>query len=190
MSATGREVYQTPFRAPVADFDKIAFGDLSALEKLLQEQGSEIAGFIVEPVQGEGGIIVAPPGYLKAAQELCRQHGVVFILDEIQTGLGRTGWLFACEKEQVEPDILLLAKALGGGMVPLGVCLSTPQVWNDEFGQLHSSTFANNNFTCAVGLAVLERLMADNGEIIQQAGCKGQYMIDQCRKIQEHGWSH
>ncbi len=185
LSATGREVYQTPFRAPVADFDKIAFGDLSALEKLLQEQGSEIAGFIVEPVQGEGGIIVAPPGYLKAAQELCRQHGVVFILDEIQTGLGRTGWLFACEKEQVEPDILLLAKALGGGMVPLGVCLSTPQVWNDEFGQLHSSTFANNNFTCAVGLAVLERLMADNGEIIQQAGCKGQYMIDQCRKIQE-----
>ncbi|MDH7479150.1 MAG: aminotransferase class III-fold pyridoxal phosphate-dependent enzyme, partial [Syntrophomonadaceae bacterium] len=123
-------------------------------------------------------------GYLSAAQELCRRYGVVFILDEIQTGLGRTGRLFASEKEQLEPDIMLLSKALGGGLVPLGVCLSTPEVWNDVYGRLHSSTFSNNNLTCAIGLAVIERLLADDRSILYQISKKGQYLLDKVLEIQ------
>lgn len=177
LSATGRKLYQTPFYAPVAGFSRIPFGDLAALEEALEREGDDTAAFIVEPVQGEGGIIVPPAGYLSGAGEICRRHGVVFILDEIQTGLGRTGSLFACETEGVEPDILLLSKALGGGLAPLGVCLSAPRVWNDDFGRLHSSTFSNNNFTCAVGLAVMDKLLANDREIVRQAGEKGEYLL-------------
>lgn len=185
LSATGREVYQKPFHAPVPGFIRVPYGDLSALERTLQRQGKDIAGFIVEPIQGEGGIIVPPSGYLRAAQELCRRFGVVFILDEIQTGLGRTGRLFASEKEQLEPDIMLLSKALGGGLVPLGVCLSTPETWNDDYGRLHSSTFSNNNLTCAIGLAVIDRLLADNRSILDQIKKKGQYLLDKALEIQK-----
>jgi len=185
LSATGRRVYQTPFRAPVPGFKRVPYGDLAALEHLLQAQGDDIAGFIVEPIQGEGGIIVPPPGYLGGARELCREYGVVFILDEVQTGLGRTGYLFACQKEQVEPDVLLLSKALGGGLVPLGVCLATPRVWNEDYGRLHSSTFANNNFTCAIGLAVLEKLQENGGELVNQARAKGCYLVEKARLVQQ-----
>jgi predicted amino acid dehydrogenase len=143
-----------------------------------------VAGFIVEPVQGEGGIVVAAPGYLKAAQSLCNEHGVVFIVDEVQTGLGRTGKLFACEHENVEPDVMLLAKALGGGLLPLGVCLSSPRVWNDDFAMLHSSTFANNGVTCAVGIAVLNKLLQDQQAQIKEVKQKGDYLLEQIKKLQ------
>ncbi len=185
LSATGREVYQSPFFTPVPGFIKVPFGDIDALEETLKREADEIAAFIVEPIQGEGGIIVAPEGYLKAAQELCRRFGVVFVLDEIQTGLGRTGRLFACEKEGVEPDILLLSKALGGGLVPLGVCLSGPKVWNEDFGRLHSSTFANNNFTCAVGLAVLEKLLENGGRLLNEVRDKGEHLISKVKEVQK-----
>ncbi|NPV90921.1 MAG: aminotransferase class III-fold pyridoxal phosphate-dependent enzyme [Firmicutes bacterium] len=183
LSATGRRVFQTPFYAPASGFIQIPFGDLDALEAKLREEGEAIAGFLIEPIQGEGGIVVPPPGYLSGARELCRRHGVVFILDEVQTGLGRTGRMFACEKESVEPDILLLSKALGGGLAPLGVCLSSPAVWNDDYGRLHSSTFSNNNFTCAIGLAVLDRLLADDRKIIQEVKEKGDYLLLRAREI-------
>jgi len=184
LSATGREVYQSPFFAPVPGFEKVPFGDIDALEEVLEREAGEIAAFIVEPIQGEGGIVVAPDGYLKAAKELCHRFGVVFVLDEIQTGLGRTGRLLACEKEGVEPDILLLSKALGGGLVPLGVCLSSPRVWNEGFGRLHSSTFANNNFTCQVGIAVLEKLLEDEGRLLKEVEAKGEYLISKVEEIQ------
>jgi acetylornithine/succinyldiaminopimelate/putrescine aminotransferase len=115
LSATGKNSYQKPFFAPAPGFMSIPFNDIGTLEKLLKSSSDSIAAFIVEPIQGEGGIIVAQPGYLAAAQDLCRKHNVIFIVDEIQTGLGRTGRLFACDHEGVEPDILVLAKALGGG---------------------------------------------------------------------------
>ena len=185
LSATGRRVFQTPFYAPVAGFIQIPFGDLDALEEKLRTEGEDIAGFLIEPIQGEGGIIIPPPGYLSGAREICRQYGVVFILDEVQTGLGRTGRMFAGEKESVEPDILLLSKALGGGLAPLGVCLSSPAVWNDDFGRLHSSTFSNNNFTCSIGLAVLERLLADDRKIIREVSEKGDYLLRRARDIMQ-----
>lgn len=183
LSATGREVYQTPFGAPIPGFCHIPFNDIEALKEVLEKNKDQIAGFIVEPVQGEGGMIPANPGYLKAAQDLCREHGVVFIVDEIQTGLGRVGYLFACEEEGIEPDILLLAKALGGGMLPLGVCLSSPRVYNDDFGSLHSSTFANNSVTCAVGSAVLEELFKDDQKIIKEVKAKGDYLLKRAQKL-------
>lgn len=178
LSATGKSSYQEPFFAPAPDFVSIPYNDLDALEDLLKEQGDDIAAFIVEPIQGEGGIIIAAPGYLQGALELCHRYGALLIIDEIQTGLGRTGRLFACHFEKVDPDIMVLAKALGGGLLPLGVCLSTPEVWNDDFGHLHSSTFANNNLTCAVGCAVIDRLLADDGLVVKQVKEKGDYLLE------------
>ncbi len=178
LSATGKRSYQEPFFAPTPGFVHIPYNDASALESMIQANPDQVAAFIVEPVQGEGGIIPAMPGYLTEVREICDRYGVVLILDEIQTGLGRTGRLFACEHEGVEPDVLLLAKAMGGGMVPLGVCISSPRVWNEDFGHLHSSTFANNNLTCAVGNAVIDRLLADDRAVIQQVGEKGRYIME------------
>ena len=182
LSATGKDSYQKPFCAPAPDFIRIPFNDIQALETLFEQQGSSIAGFIVEPVQGEGGIRPARTEYLQAAQRLCRSNGALFIVDEIQTGLGRTGRLFACEHHDLEPDVMLLAKALGGGMIPLGVCISSPRVWNDDFGNLHSSTFANNNMSAAVGLAVLEHLCQDDQAFIVEVERKGEYLL---RSVQE-----
>jgi acetylornithine/succinyldiaminopimelate/putrescine aminotransferase len=183
LSATGREVYQTPFAAPAPYFEYIPYNDTGALKSILAEKAEQVAAFIVEPVQGEGGIIPAKPGYLKQIQEICREFGVVFIVDEIQTGLGRTGYLFACEEEGIEPDIMLLAKALGGGMLPLGVTLSSPRVFNDDFGSLHSSTFANNNLTCAVGSAVIDQLLKDDRRIIKEVKAKGEYLLSKAREL-------
>ncbi|MBO8159852.1 MAG: aminotransferase class III-fold pyridoxal phosphate-dependent enzyme [Thermosyntropha sp.] len=183
LSATGREVYQTPFGAPIPGFMHVPYNDIEALEEMFIKHEGDIAGFIVEPVQGEGGMVPARPGYLKKAQELCRKYGIVFIVDEIQTGLGRTGSLFACEEEGIEPDVMLLAKALGGGLVPLGVCLSSPRVYNDDFGSLHSSTFANNNLTCAVGSAVLDELIKDDRKFIREVKEKGDYLLKRAHDL-------
>lgn len=182
LSATGRDVYQTPFGAPVPGFMRIPFNDAEALAEVLASN-NDIAAFIVEPVQGEGGMIPAAPGYLKKVQELCRQHGVVFIIDEIQTGLGRTGKMFACEHEGIEPDVMLLAKALGGGMIPLGVCISSPRVYNDDFGSLHSSTFANNNLSCAVGCAVIEELLKNDRQLIKEIADQGDYLLKRAMEL-------
>ncbi|MCX5781062.1 MAG: aminotransferase class III-fold pyridoxal phosphate-dependent enzyme, partial [Firmicutes bacterium] len=185
LSATGKQTYQTPFRAPAPGFLKIPYNDIDSLRQAVEDNPDCVAAFIIEPVQGEGGIIVAQLEYLRAAQKICNQHGVVFIVDEIQTGLGRTGKLFACEHSGVEPDIMLLAKSLGGGLVPLGVCLSSPRVWNDEFGMLHSSTFANNQLTCAVGVAVLEHLCRDEQSLIKDIKAKGEYLLVKTRQLGE-----
>lgn len=183
LSATGKSSYQDPFRAPAPGFLKIPYNDIRALEEVLDAYRDQVAAFIIEPIQGEGGIVVGRPDYLLSAQELCRSHGVIFIADEIQTGLGRTGKLFASEHAGLEPDIMLLAKALGGGLVPLGVCLSSPRVWNDEFGMLHSSTFANNQITCAVGAAVLEHLCRDGQSFVAGVKAKGDYLLDKAVEL-------
>ncbi len=185
LSATGKESYQTPFRAPAPGFLKIPYNDIEALRKVLEDNLNQAAAFIIEPVQGEGGIVVANTSYLLEAQKLCNEYGVVFIVDEIQTGLGRTGKLFACEHAGVEPDVLLLAKALGGGLLPLGVCLSSPRVWNEDFGMLHSSTFANNNVTAAVGIAVLEKLCHDEQSFVKEIKEKGDYLLSRVSKLRE-----
>ncbi len=179
LSATGKPMYQKDFGAPTRGFEHVRFGDVAALEERLVADGDRIAAFIVEPIQGEGGVICPPEGYLDAVIALCRKHGVLSIIDEIQTGLGRTGRLFACDDCVEAPDMLLLGKALGGGLMPISTCVARPSAWDDRFGFLHSSTFANNNLACAAANAALDTLMADNGALIARIATDGAYLRDQ-----------
>jgi acetylornithine/succinyldiaminopimelate/putrescine aminotransferase/predicted amino acid dehydrogenase len=176
VGVTGKPVYREPFQVKTSGFLHVPYGDLPALQAALHER--RVAAFFVEPVQGEAGMITAPAGYLRKAQELCRLYGTLFVVDEIQTGLGRTGNLFASEAEGLEPDILLLAKALGGGLVPIGACLYGEHCWNRDFDRFHSSTFGINGFTAAVALAALEQLTADNRRLVREVAEKGAYLRD------------
>jgi acetylornithine/succinyldiaminopimelate/putrescine aminotransferase len=174
VSATGTETYRAPFLVDTTQFDHVAYGDLASLERRLK--AGDVAAFIVEPIQGEAGMIAPPPGYLAGAQALCKAAGTLFILDEIQTGLGRTGTLFAAEHDSLKPDIVLLAKALGGGLVSLGACICSERTWVADFGLYHSSTFANNHLSCAVGVAALEELMRDDRQLVRQVAARGAYL--------------
>lgn len=184
LSATGKPLYQQGFNAPAPDFDYLPFGDLAALEARLVAQGGEIAAFIFEPIQGEGGVVCPPEGYVEAAIALCRRYGVLTILDEIQTGLGRTGQLFACSGFREVPDMLLLSKALGGGLMPIGACIVRPSAWDDRFGRLHSSTFANNGLAATVACATLDQLLEDNGALIRQVAENGAYIRARLEALQ------
>jgi acetylornithine/succinyldiaminopimelate/putrescine aminotransferase len=174
VSATGTEMYRAPFLVDTTHFDHVPYGDLDALAQRLK--AGDVAAFIVEPVQGEAGMIAPPTGYLAGAQALCKAAGALFILDEIQTGLGRTGKLFGAEHDGLQPDILLLAKALGGGFVSLGACIAAERAWTEEFGLYHSSTFANNHLSCAIGLAVLNELLRDERHLVREVAAKGDYL--------------
>ncbi len=164
LSATGRDFFQSPFGAPVAGFDFVPFGDREALENALEAEPA--AAVILEPVQGEGGANVPPDGYLAAVREACDRHGTAFILDEIQTGFGRTGTLFACQAEDVVPDVLLLGKALGGGLVPIGAVVMKEALASEDFCMRHSSTFAGNALCCRVALAVCDVFQREGEEIL------------------------
>ncbi|MGH7181992.1 MAG: aminotransferase class III-fold pyridoxal phosphate-dependent enzyme, partial [Nitrospiraceae bacterium] len=183
LSLTGRTVYQTPFHLDLADYPKVPYNDLTGLEEALDKDRGEIAAFIVEPIQGEAGIRIPSPGYLKAAESLCRSRGVLFIVDEIQTGLGRTGPLWASDSEGISPDIMLIGKALGGGLFPITACLCTEEVWNDDFGRLHSSTFANNNLACSIGITVLQILLRNSKALLKKVAASGEYMNTQCMHL-------
>lgn len=135
---------------------------------MLNAHGPRVAGFLVEPIQGEAGIIVPPEGYLKAAAELCHRHNVLFIADEIQTGLGRTGRMLACDHEDVKPDILILGKALSGGVYPVSAVLANRDVMLCISPGEHGSTYGGNPLGCAVAIAALrvltEEKLAENAE--------------------------
>lgn len=185
LSATNREAYQKVFGAPIPGFAKVPYGDLAALEALLAERGQEFAAFFMEPIQGEGGIVVPPPGFMAAAKELCHKHGVLFVLDEIQTGLGRTGNLFACESEGVSPDVMVLAKALGGGLFPIGAMLCTEDVYTEDFANKHSSTFAGNTLAARVGLRSLELLTRGEQGLIRQVAENGAFLKAGLERLQQ-----
>jgi len=175
LSATGKDMYQRDFGGPARDFEYVPFGDLEVLEARLAAGHHQIAAFFVEPIQGEGGVICPPDGYLDAVIVLCRSYGVLSVVDEIQTGLGRTGSLFACSDGDAVPDMLLLGKALGGGLMPISACVVRPEVWDDRFGFLHSSTFANNNIVCAVANAAIDRLLTGERKLIHDVASNGVY---------------
>jgi ornithine--oxo-acid transaminase len=142
-------------------FRTIPFGDAAALEAAI---GPNTVAFLVEPIQGEAGVIVPPPGYLKKARALCTQHNVLFILDEIQTGLGRTGKLLAEEHDGVEADLTLLGKALSGGFYPVSAVLSNSEVMDVLHPGEHGSTFGGNPLACAVARTAL-RVLVEEGMI-------------------------
>ncbi len=176
LSVTDNEKFRRPFEPLVPDCVKVPYGALPQLEETLK--AADVAAFIVEPIQGEGGIIVPPDGYLKAAERLCKNHGTLMILDEVQTGLGRTGKMFAAEHWELAPDIMTVAKSLSGGLIPIGAYITTAEIWDKTYGQLdhynlHTSTFGGNNLGAAAGLATLH-VMEDEG-LIERARTLGDY---------------
>lgn len=178
LSATSREAYRTPFQPLVPGFSHVQFGDADALAGVVDET---TAALIVEPIQGEGGIIIPPDGYLTRAREICDDAGALLIADEVQTGLGRTGKIWACDWDGVVPDIMTLGKALGGGVMPLGAFIARPEVWSifQENPYLHTSTFGGNPLACAAGLAALE--MLEEQELARAASERGEQLLSGLR---------
>ena len=170
LTATGQEKVQKGFEPLVPGFVYAPFNDFSAIESLVTDKTTAI---MLEPIQGEGGVQVADQAYLKNLRELCTQKDILLIFDEVQTGMGRTGTLFAYEQLGVEPDIMTLAKGLGGGM-PIGACLAKDAVAAVFTAGTHASTFGGNPLACAAGLAVCRILI--EGRVLEQARRMGDYL--------------
>ena len=152
IAATGNQKYLDGFGPPVEGFDQVPFDDLDAAKKAI---GPETAAILIEPIMGEGGVRVVPSAFLRSLRELCDKNGLLLIFDEVQTGVGRTGEIFAYERTGVSPDIMALAKALGGGF-PVGACLATEEAAKGMTPGTHGSTFGGNPLAMAVGNAVLD----------------------------------
>ena len=165
MSVSGSLQYREVFGPLVEHCEMVLFGDVAALQQHLANE--DVAAFIVEPVQGEAGAVVPPQGYLKAVAEICRAHGTLLIADEIQTGFGRTGRLFATEDDGAIPDIVMLSKSLGAGVIPISACCMTEKIWESAFGSrdrfdLTISTFGGNAAACAASLKAIEITLRDD----------------------------
>eukprot|EP00850_Spirogloea_muscicola_P020234 SM000210S06748 [mRNA] locus=s210:137233:139576:- [translate_table: standard] len=162
---------------------KVDFGDIDALRKVFREQGKYVAGFLFEPIQGEAGVVLPPPGYLKAVRELCSEHNVLMIADEVQTGIARTGRMLACDWEDVHPDVVILGKALGGGVVPVSLVMSSRDIMLCIQPGEHGSTFGGNPLACAVGTAALEVVLEER--LAERADVLGEDLRADLRRIQE-----
>ncbi|PWB65686.1 MAG: acetylornithine transaminase [Bradyrhizobiaceae bacterium] len=156
LAAGGQKKYLEGFGPVVEGFDQVGLGDLEATKKAI---GPETAAILIEPIQGEGGVRAAAPHFLRSLRELCDQHGLLLVFDEVQTGMGRTGELFAYQRTGVTPDIMALAKALGGGF-PMGACLTTAAAAKGMTAGTHGSTFGGNPLAMAAGNAVLDVMLA------------------------------
>lgn len=181
LSASGREKYKTPFEPLVPGFTHVPFGDLAAMERAVDRQ---TAAVILEPIQGEGGVIIPSDDYLPGVRVLCDRMGALLILDEVQTGLGRTGKMFACEHWGVTPDLITMAKALGGGIIPIGAITGRPHIWKklEQNPYLHSSTFGGNGLACAAGVATIRVLLDEH--LPERAAELGPYMVQRLRELQ------
>jgi putrescine aminotransferase len=180
LSASGRETFQGPFRPLLADVTHVAYGDAAELDDALRGA----ACFIVEPVQGEGGVVVPPSGYLRAARAACDRHGALLVADEVQTGLGRCGTLFGCDIDGVVPDVMTLAKGLSGGVVPIGAYVARAAVWDAAYGRaplVHTSTFGGGEIACAAALAALD-VVRDEG-LVENARVRGLQLALGAREI-------
>ncbi|MCO5296871.1 MAG: aspartate aminotransferase family protein [Fimbriimonadaceae bacterium] len=158
LSTTGKKKYREPFEPLLPGVEFVPYGDGPAMANAVDGQ---TAAVIVEPLQGEGGIVVPPDGYLKEVRDACTAQGALMIADEVQTGLGRTGRMFGCDWDGVAPDLMTLAKALGGGVMPIGAVIGTAAVWEAIYGDKplsHTSTFGGNPMACAAALAGIEVL--------------------------------
>jgi ornithine--oxo-acid transaminase len=165
-----------------AGFTSVPYGDLEALTGAIDE---DTCAVLIEPIQGEAGVIVPPEGYLPAVRAACREHHVLFVADEVQAGLGRTGATFACQHEGVVPDVYLLGKALGGGIVPISAVVSTAEVLGVFTPGSHGSTFGGNPLAAAVGRAVIRLL--ETGEYQQRAASLGEHLVQRLDKLVGNG---
>jgi putrescine aminotransferase len=186
LSVTGRGKYQSIFQPLLPGCVPVPYGDLDALENELKKE--KAAAFILEPVQGEGGIIIPPPGYLSGARKACSKYGTLLIIDEIQTGFGRTGRMFACQHDDVVPDIMCLAKSLGGGIMPVGAYITTDEIWKKAYGSmdkalLHTTTFGGNTWAAAAAITALEIILEE--KLAEKAEESGEYLLRGLGRLKE-----
>ncbi|ANI58544.1 acetylornithine/N-succinyldiaminopimelate aminotransferase [Pseudomonas frederiksbergensis] len=178
LSASDGPAVRLGYNKLPGDFIKVPFGDLAALEKAQKAHGPRIVAILMEPIQGESGVQVAPPGYLKAVRELCDRRAWLMMLDEIQTGIGRTGQWFAFQHEGIIPDVMTLAKGLGNG-VPVGACLARGRAADLFTPGSHGSTFGGNPLACRVGCTVLE-IIEEQG-LLENARLQGERLLARLR---------
>ena len=178
ISFSSEPLYKDAFGPFTPGFKSVAYGDIHALEQAITPN---TAAFLIEPIQGDGGVIIPPAGYLKKAQELCAKHNVLLIADEIQTGLGRTGKLFAMDHEGVRPDMVIIGKALGGGFYPVSAVLADQPIMGLFTPGEHGSTFGGNPLAAAISRAALKVIVDEN--LIANAQEMGQYFCDRLAEI-------
>jgi len=179
MTATAQPKHHEGLLPLLPGFVYVPFNDIEALEAAFSD---EVAAVMIEPIQGEGGINVATAEYLQAIRRLCDENGAVMILDEVQTGIGRTGKWFGYQHFDIEPDIITMAKALGGG-VAIGAMMATEQVAASLIPGKHASTFGGNALVCAAGVAVIEAIEEDN--LLENANRLGQYTMDKLQQLKQ-----
>lgn len=190
VSCTGKASYRTPYLPMIQGVQHVEYGNAEAAEtaiKNLIAVGESVAAMIVEPIQGEAGIIIPPDGYLKQLRDICDRYGVMLIFDEIQTGMGRTGSLWACEAANVVPDILVFGKAFGGGVMPITGIIARPHLWTDQLKEnpwiLGSPTFGGNPLACSAAIAALKYTIEN--DLPRQVKEKGEYFMEKLKNIQK-----
>jgi putrescine aminotransferase len=190
ISMGGKGAYREDYIPLIQQVQHVEYGNAEAMEaaiKNLQTVGEKVAGVILEPIQGEAGVIIPPPGYLKKVREICDKYGVALILDEIQTGMGRTGTMWRCEYEDVIPDIMTYGKAFGGGIMPITGIIARPKMWVDKLIDnpwiLGSPTFGGNPLACSAALATI-KFMLEN-DIPRMCKEKGDYIMEKLGELQK-----
>lgn len=178
ISLSSEEEYRKGFGPMLPGIKLIPYGDCDALKAAITPN---TAGFILEPIQGEAGIIIPPDGYLKEAYSICKSQRVLFVADEIQTGLGRTGKLFACDWEQVAPDMYILGKALGGGVMPISCVVANRDILHVFNPESHGSTFGGNPLACAVSIAAIDVVIEEG--LVDKSLELGEYFLNRLKEI-------
>ncbi|WP_124727866.1 ornithine--oxo-acid transaminase [Staphylospora marina] len=178
VSLSSHDEYKRGFGPLTPGFKVIPYGDLEALKRAITPN---TAAFLVEPIQGEAGVVVPPEGYLKAAYEICKEHNVLFVADEIQTGFGRTGQMFACDWEGFKPDVYVMGKALGGGVMPISAVAADKEILGVFEPGSHGSTFGGNPLACAVAVAAMDVMVEE--DLPKRSRELGEYFIGELRKI-------
>lgn len=186
LSATSKGLFRKPFMPLVSGFKHVLYGDIDMLRKTVEASkmvGEDIAAILLEPIQGEGGVIIPPKNYLAQVRELCDEFDIIMIVDEVQTGMGRTGKMFNVDYYDVKPDIMCLAKALGGGIMPVGAVIATEEIFQDFFPNpfIHTTTFGGNPLACAAAIATINTLIED--KIPERAARVGDYFIGNIKKV-------
>ena len=179
ITATGQEKFQFGFTPLLEGFSYVSFNDLTALEKAIT---AKTCGIMLEPIQGEGGVIIPDAQYLAGVRDICDRHGILFIMDEVQTGMGRTGKLFAYEYSKIKPDIMTLAKALGNGF-PVGAMLATNKIAKAFGPGNHASTFGGNPLAMAAAVATVKTMLQDG--ILEQSCQTGEYFLSRLKKLRQ-----
>eukprot|EP01126_Amoeba_proteus_P029242 TRINITY_DN2882_c0_g1_i5.p1 TRINITY_DN2882_c0_g1~~TRINITY_DN2882_c0_g1_i5.p1 ORF type:complete len:473 (-),score=89.02 TRINITY_DN2882_c0_g1_i5:159-1517(-) len=188
LSGTSKAAYRVPFKGALLDFAHLPLNDIAAIEahfKGSEFSGNKIAGVIVEPVQGEGGIYICTDEYLRTLRRLCTEYGAMLIFDEVQSGMGRTGKWWGCDHAGVVPDIMAVGKAFGGGVMPSGACIAREAVWEKyiENPFIMTTTFGGNPLAMAASIATMEVIHSEN--LVEQARAKGEYFKNKLLELQE-----